>query len=87
VKAERRTPTHRFTKTFSIPEDAIDELGHVSNLKYIAWMQEIAIEHSAAQVGRSNDIFRAELFGLCVLTSSPTSAQLSPAKRLRYRRG
>jgi acyl-CoA thioester hydrolase len=40
---------HRFTKTFSIPQDAIDELGHVSNLKYIAWMQEIAIQHSAAQ--------------------------------------
>jgi acyl-CoA thioester hydrolase len=38
-----------FTKTFSIPGDAIDELGHVSNLKYIAWMQEIAIQHSAAQ--------------------------------------
>jgi acyl-CoA thioester hydrolase len=40
---------HFYTKTFSIPRDAIDELGHVSNLKYIAWMQEIAIEHSAAQ--------------------------------------
>ncbi len=40
---------HLFTKTFSIPGEAIDELGHVSNLKYIAWMQEIAIEHSAAQ--------------------------------------
>jgi acyl-CoA thioester hydrolase len=38
-----------FTKTFLIPGDAIDELGHVSNLKYIAWMQEIAIQHSAAQ--------------------------------------
>jgi acyl-CoA thioester hydrolase len=40
---------HLFTKTFSIPEDAIDELGHVGNLKYIAWMQQIAIQHSAAQ--------------------------------------
>jgi acyl-CoA thioester hydrolase len=40
---------HLFTKTFPIPGDAIDELGHVSNLKYIAWMQEIAIQHSAAQ--------------------------------------
>jgi acyl-CoA thioester hydrolase len=38
-----------FTKTFTIPGDAIDELGHVSNLKYIAWMQEIAIQHSAAK--------------------------------------
>jgi acyl-CoA thioester hydrolase len=40
---------HLFTRTFAIPGDAIDELGHVSNLKYIAWMQEIAIEHSAAR--------------------------------------
>jgi acyl-CoA thioester hydrolase len=38
-----------FTQTFSVPEDAIDELGHVSNLKYLAWLQEIAIQHSAAQ--------------------------------------
>jgi hypothetical protein len=32
-----------FALTFSIPEHAIDELGHVSNLKYPAWMQDIAI--------------------------------------------
>ena len=38
-----------FAQTFSIPHDAIDELGHVSNLKYLAWMQDIAIQHSAAQ--------------------------------------
>jgi acyl-CoA thioester hydrolase len=38
-----------FTKKFTIPADAIDELGHVSNLKYIAWMQDIAIQHSAAK--------------------------------------
>jgi len=38
-----------FARTFSIPEDAIDELGHVSNLKYLAWMQDIAIQHSAAR--------------------------------------
>jgi acyl-CoA thioester hydrolase len=36
-----------FGQTFPVPEDAIDELGHVSNLKYLAWMQEIAIRHSA----------------------------------------
>ena len=38
-----------FAQTFSVPEDAIDELGHVSNLKYLAWMQNIAIQHSAAR--------------------------------------
>jgi acyl-CoA thioester hydrolase len=38
-----------YARTFSVPEDAIDELGHVSNLKYLAWMQDIAIQHSAAR--------------------------------------
>jgi acyl-CoA thioester hydrolase len=40
---------HRFRMTFPVPPEAIDELGHVSNLKYIAWMQEVAIQHSAAR--------------------------------------
>ena len=38
-----------FTHTLTVPGDAIDELGHVSNLKYLAWMQDIAIRHSSAQ--------------------------------------
>jgi acyl-CoA thioester hydrolase len=38
-----------FIHDFRVPEDAIDELGHVNNLKYLGWMQEVAISHSAAQ--------------------------------------
>lgn len=38
-----------FTQTFTVPPDAIDELRHVNNLKYLAWMQDVAIAHSAAQ--------------------------------------
>ena len=37
-----------FTRRFPVPADAIDVNGHVNNLAYVAWMQEIAIEHSAA---------------------------------------
>jgi acyl-CoA thioester hydrolase len=33
---------------FAVPSDAIDQQGHVSNLAYVAWMQDVAIEHSAA---------------------------------------
>jgi acyl-CoA thioester hydrolase len=33
---------------FAVPPDAIDQQGHVSNLAYVAWMQDVAIEHSAA---------------------------------------
>lgn len=37
-----------YTKEFAVPPDAIDQQGHVSNLAYVAWMQDVAIEHSAA---------------------------------------
>ncbi len=39
-----RTPI--FSKRFPIPPDAIDVQGHVGNLAYVGWMQDIAIEHS-----------------------------------------
>ena len=38
------------------PED-IDELGHVSNVVYVRWIQDIARAHSAA-VGWSTDAYR-----------------------------
>ena len=31
-----------------VPQEAIDEFGHVNNQRYIAWMQEVATAHSAA---------------------------------------
>ena len=34
-----------YSKTIHIPQSAIDENGHVSNVVYVQWMQEIAIEH------------------------------------------
>jgi len=34
-----------YTKTIIIPETAIDENGHVNNVAYIQWMQDIAVEH------------------------------------------
>jgi acyl-CoA thioester hydrolase len=37
-----------YTKRFEVPADAIDVQGHVSNLAYVGWMQEVAIEHSSA---------------------------------------
>ncbi len=36
------------SRRFPVPEDAIDQQGHVSNLAYVAWMQDLAIAHSAA---------------------------------------
>ncbi|HID23387.1 MAG TPA: acyl-CoA thioesterase [Planctomycetaceae bacterium] len=33
----------------AVADDEIDELGHVSNLAYLKWMQEAAVAHSTAQ--------------------------------------
>ena len=37
-----------YSKGFTVPASAIDVQGHVSNLAYVGWMQDVAIEHSAA---------------------------------------
>lgn len=34
-----------------IPESAIDENGHVNNVAYVQWMQDIAVEHYASLGG------------------------------------
>lgn len=34
-----------YSKIISIPPSAIDENGHVNNVVYVQWMQDIAIEH------------------------------------------
>jgi len=36
------------SKRFEVPPQAIDRQGHVNNLAYVGWMQDLAIEHSAA---------------------------------------
>ena len=37
-----------YSKGFTVPASAIDVQGHVNNLAYVGWMQDVAIEHSAA---------------------------------------
>ncbi len=34
-----------YSKIFIIPKTAIDENGHVNNVAYVQWMQDIAVEH------------------------------------------
>lgn len=36
-----------YSKTIHIPKSAIDENGHVNNVTYVQWMQDIAVEHYA----------------------------------------
>jgi acyl-CoA thioester hydrolase len=37
-----------YSKVIQIPETAIDENGHVNNVAYVQWMQDIAVEHYAS---------------------------------------
>jgi acyl-CoA thioester hydrolase len=37
-----------YSKIFIIPQTAIDENGHVNNVTYVQWMQDIAVEHYAS---------------------------------------
>ena len=37
-----------YSKTIHIPESAIDENGHVNNVTYVQWMQDIAVEYYAS---------------------------------------
>ena len=34
-----------YTRRLRIPDSAIDENGHVNNVVYVQWMQDIAVEH------------------------------------------
>jgi len=37
-----------YTKVITVPQSAIDENGHVNNVTYVQWMQNIAVEHYAS---------------------------------------
>jgi acyl-CoA thioester hydrolase len=37
-----------YAKAFFIPRSSIDENGHVNNVVYVQWMQDIAVEHYSA---------------------------------------
>src|SRR5689334_22395625 len=37
-----------YTKTIIISKESIDENGHVNNVAYVQWMQDIAVEHYAS---------------------------------------
>jgi acyl-CoA thioester hydrolase len=47
--APRKEAVHR--DEFVVPEDVIDGNGHVNNVAYVQWMQDIAIAHFAAVGG------------------------------------
>jgi acyl-CoA thioester hydrolase len=42
-------PIYRFE--FTVPDDALDENGHVNNVQFVQWMQEAAVRHYEAAGG------------------------------------
>jgi acyl-CoA thioester hydrolase len=38
-----------YTHTFEVPVSSIDGYGHVSNIEYLRWMQEVATAHTASE--------------------------------------
>jgi acyl-CoA thioester hydrolase len=45
-------PLAIYEDTFTVPESAIDENGHVNNVAFVQWMQDVAIRHFDAAGGR-----------------------------------
>jgi acyl-CoA thioester hydrolase len=43
-----RTMSRIFRHDLTVTDEATDEFGHVNNQRYVAWMQEVATAHSAA---------------------------------------
>jgi acyl-CoA thioester hydrolase len=37
---------------FTVPDEAVDENGHVNNVMYVQWMQDAAVRHYEAMGGR-----------------------------------
>ena len=52
---ERASP--EFADELDAPAEDVDELGHVSNVAYIRWIQEVAKAHSRA-VGWDHDAYK-----------------------------
>ncbi len=40
-----------FRYEFTVPEDALDENGHVNNVQFVQWMQDAAVRHYEAAGG------------------------------------
>ncbi|MEJ7658980.1 MAG: acyl-CoA thioesterase [Hymenobacter sp.] len=38
-------PTHAYSHTFTVEASDIDQLGHVNNVAYVRWVQEVAAAH------------------------------------------
>lgn len=47
------TPDPIYRQRFTIPTQALDQNGHVNNVHYLQWMQDIAVQHYESLGGRA----------------------------------
>ena len=59
-----------YSKTYKIPKSAIDENGHVNNVAYVQWMQDIAVEHYSSIGG--------------VIAQGPTATWVAREHKIEY---
>ncbi len=60
---------------FTVPESAVDQNGHVNNVVYVQWMQDVAVLHSNATGGTR----ATHTAGATWVVRSHTIEYLSPA--------
>jgi acyl-CoA thioester hydrolase len=53
VSGADSAPSAIYRDAFTVPESAIDENGHVNNVAFVQWMQDVAIRHFDAAGGRA----------------------------------
>jgi acyl-CoA thioester hydrolase len=66
-------PIHRYA--FTIPPESLDENGHVNNVHYVQWMQDVAVRHFEALGGVS----LMQTWGAIWVVHSHNIEYLSPA--------
>lgn len=45
MSEEPKSPLAMYRREFTVPPEAIDKNGHVNNVEYVKWMQDLAIRH------------------------------------------
>jgi acyl-CoA thioester hydrolase len=45
MERQQAAPLAEYRTEFGVPDEAIDENGHVNNVRYVQWMQDLAVAH------------------------------------------
>lgn len=69
-------PEHAFRLEMVAPESDVDELGHVSNVAYVRWIQDVAV---AASTARGYDFAAYQALGAVFVVRRHEIEYLSPA--------